>query len=245
LSPALANFLFEAANFLVLAGALAWLLFKPMRNALQAEQERRAEEESKIAKARDEADALMTEARDAHNKLETELEEQRTAMLAEARKEIADLKEKARKEQFAETQANEKKQEAARRAQARQLATTLGRISAASVRDLLDTVSGPSLDLALVRAACGELSALPSGAKTSCIVESARPLEDAARSLLREAIGHDFEERIVAELGAGVRVTTTQGQIDGSATSLAQQAAQQIEARAMGSTGRGEGAAGE
>ena len=34
MSPTLTTFLFEAANFLVLAAVLGWLFFKPVRQAL-------------------------------------------------------------------------------------------------------------------------------------------------------------------------------------------------------------------
>ena len=46
MAPWVANFLFEAVNFLLLAGALGWLFFRPVRTALDAERERRAKEEA-------------------------------------------------------------------------------------------------------------------------------------------------------------------------------------------------------
>ncbi len=236
MSPALANFLVEAANFLVLAGVLGWLLFKPVRAALKAEQERRAEEETRSATTRDEANALLEQAKEANRGLQAELERRRAEMLEETRQEVADLKEQARRQHIAEERALEKKHEAALRAQSEHLADTLGRIAAASVRRLMDAVSGPSLDVALVRATCRELATIPEEARTGCVVESARPLDAESRQLLAAALGSAFEERTVPALGAGVRVTTAGGQIDGTSLNLAREAAQQI-ARAAGSAG--------
>ena len=39
MSPTLANFIFETVNFLLLAAALGWVLYKPVRHALDAEQD--------------------------------------------------------------------------------------------------------------------------------------------------------------------------------------------------------------
>ena len=92
---------------------------------------------------------------------------------------------------------------------------------------------GPSLDLALVRAATRELASLPPAALRSGLVEVARPLEPEARSLLGGALGVSFEARVVEELGAGVRVTTSAGQVDATASALARRAA-----RVVGELGR-------
>ena len=49
MSPTLSTFLFELTNFLLLAGLLGWLLFKPVRNALQ---ERQASENARSTRWR-------------------------------------------------------------------------------------------------------------------------------------------------------------------------------------------------
>lgn len=228
MSPELANFLFEAANFLVLAAALSWLLFKPVRTALGAERDRRAAEEAEAAKVRDEANALMKQAEATRQSLEDELETRKAQMLEAARAEVARIKEAARQQQLAEARALTQKHEAGRRAQIDELADALGEIAAASVRGLLEAVAGPDLDLALVRAVCRELSALPTKPNGSPVVESARPLDPAARELLEGVLGSGFDARTVPELGAGIRVTTAAGQVDGSATRLAREAAHHV-----------------
>jgi hypothetical protein len=64
------------------------------------------------------------------------------------------------------------------------------------------------------------------------LVESARPLDPEARRLLEQALGIRFEERLVATLGAGVRVTTASGQIDASAARIAREGARELGALA-------------
>ncbi len=72
MSSALANFLFEAANFLLLAAALGWLLFKPVRRALDAERARHAREEDESKRLRAEAEVLAREARSAREAADRE-----------------------------------------------------------------------------------------------------------------------------------------------------------------------------
>jgi len=229
-SPALANFLFEAANFLLLAAVLGWLLFKPVRRALDAERARHTQEEEEAKKLRSEAESLAKEARAARESSAKELDEHRREVLAAAQREASRLLEDARKTQLAERRALEQELKTLRDAEATALAETVGRIAAESVRRLLETLNGPSLDLALVRAACAELEALPSEARRSALVEGARPLEAEARRLLEDVLGEGFRERIVDELGAGVRVTTLAGEVDATALSLARRASQAVSA---------------
>jgi len=101
-SVELANFLFEAANFLVLAALLGWVLFKPVRTALDRERERHDEEEAQIGERHAEADKLAQEAREIRSGLEQEMKSHRAELVAEARGEAARIKEKARQNQLAE-----------------------------------------------------------------------------------------------------------------------------------------------
>ena len=50
---------------------------------------------------------------------------------------------------------------------------------------------------------------------------------------MERALGTTFEQRVVSELGAGVRVTTAAGQIDATALSVARQAASAVSAEAI------------
>lgn len=228
MSPALANFLFEAANFLLLAAGLGWLLFKPVRRALDGERERHAKDAEEQQRLRSEAEALARDARAVRDAADRELAQRRGEILAAAQKDAARIVEEARETQAAARRALEKELADARNAQAAALADTVGRIAGESVAALLDALKGPSLDAALVRAACVELRALPDPARASALVEGAHPLDAEARTLLDEALGHRFQERTVPELLAGVRVTTPGGQVDATARSLARHAARAV-----------------
>lgn len=234
MSPALANFLFEAANFLLLAAALGFVLFKPVRRALDEERARHTEHDEEQKRLRAEADSLASAARTAREAVDRETAERRSEILAAAQKEAARLVEEARKVQADERRRLAQELETSRGAQAAALAETVGRIAGESVARLLDALQGPSLDAALVRAACDELRALPVSARGSALAESARPLDAEVRGLLKAVLGDGFTERTVTELGAGVRVTLSTGQIDVTALSLARHAAHAVTASAVG-----------
>jgi F0F1-type ATP synthase membrane subunit b/b' len=227
-SPALATFLFEAANFLVLAAALGWVLFRPIRGALQAEQERHASAQQEANASRAEAEKLLKQAREQHEKLQGELEQTRARMLAEAQEKVAALEREARDQRLVETRELERKREAALGNELQAQAEALGHIAAESVRGLLQSIAGPDLERALVAAAIRELESLPGEARAGCVVETARPLQDESRLKLSEALGPDFEERDVPELGAGLRITTRAGQVDASALALSRAAAERV-----------------
>jgi F-type H+-transporting ATPase subunit b len=229
-SPALATFLFEAANFLLLVAALGWLLFRPIRGAIDAEHTRHAKAAQDLAAQRTEAEAAAKAARDARAHLERDVERQRTEARAAAEQEAARIREEARRTQAEARRTLEQELDAARGVQAAALADELGRITAASVRRLLEALDGPALDLALIRGACQEIQALPPTARAAALVETARPLDGEARQLLAAALGVSVEARTVAELGAGVRVTTPAGQVDASALALARRAAHDVTA---------------
>lgn len=230
MSPTLTNFLFAAANFLLLALALGWALFKPVRRALDAERDRYARQEEESGRLRAEAEVLAKEARAARETAAGAIEQARRDALAAAQKEASSILEAARALERAERQAFEQEL-AARRAEATmQLAEAVGRLAADSLRRLLDSLQGPSLDAALVRAACAELAGFPPEVRHTAFVESARPLDAEARGLLGNVLGDPVRERVNAELGAGVRLTTSAGTIDATAASLARRAARAVSA---------------
>ncbi len=228
MSTTVADFLFEAANFLILALALGWVLFKPVRKALDAERARRAADEERVATMRADAEALAAEANGARAGMEAEIEKQRQQILSAARAQADEITADARAERERELETTRREVEAARAAQAEELAELIGQVAADSVRRLLAELDGPSLDLALTRGACDELRQLPDSARKAAVVECAHPVGDEERRLLRDALGADPEERTVPGLGAGVRVTTGAGQVDASALALAREAARQV-----------------
>lgn len=225
MSPSVANFLFELANVSLLALGLAWVFFAPVRRALDAERARHEEAERETARLREEAASAAERARSAQGAAERELERRRAEILAAARAEAQRMVEDARRGEEASRSALARELEAARRAQTEAVIEDVARIVAESVRRLLVTLQGPALDVALVRAACEPLRVLPLTARRAAFVESARALPSDATRLLEEALGAAPEVRVVAELGAGVRITTPAGQIDASASSVVREAA--------------------
>jgi F-type H+-transporting ATPase subunit b len=239
-APPVASFLFEVVNFVALVAALGWLFFRPVRAALESERARLAEAERTVAELRAQAETLTREVRAAREERESETERRCAGILAAAEREAARIREESRQGVEAERRTVEGEVAARRRAQASALAEAIGRIAAASVRRLLESLEGPSLDLALVRGACEELRALPPAVREAATVEVARPLGLEARGALRDVLGTTFTERAVAELGAGVRVTTGAGQVDASALALARRAARDTMAVAAGEEGDAE-----
>jgi F0F1-type ATP synthase membrane subunit b/b' len=232
-TPSLANFLFEAVNFALLAAALGWILFKPVRQALARERERQSMSEQEQARLHSEAQALLEEARVSRAHADQESDKQRDEILAAARTEAARMLDDARRNQATERRTFEQELAARLAGEATALAGTVARIVGESIVELLASLEGPDLDAALTRAACAELKGLSDSDRTSILVESAHPLTPEVRSLLVGAIGPSFQERVVAELVAGVRVTTPAGQIDATALAISRQAAGAITAGAF------------
>jgi F0F1-type ATP synthase membrane subunit b/b' len=227
-SPALANFLFEAANFLLLAAVLGWVLFKPVRRVLDEERAHHDKEEADQKRLRAEAESLASAARAAREAVDRETGARRADILAAARKEASRILEEARKREDAERRAFDQERRASQSAAAAALAEAVGRIAGESVARLLADLDGPSLDDALVHAACEKLRAMPGAALRSAFVEAAHPLDSAARSQLEAVLGTGFQERTVGELRAGVRVTTSAGQVDATAAAIARHAARAV-----------------
>jgi F0F1-type ATP synthase membrane subunit b/b' len=249
-SPALTNFLFEAVNFLILAAVLGRVLFSPVRKAIAAERERQEALTKEVEQLRQEAATADEKMRLSRQRAEEEGEEAKKQIIEGARKEAAELLRNARATRHSEREALEKELEASRQAQAEALAGLVGRIAADAVRDLLSSLSGPSLDTALIRAACTRLDGLPAEARKKALVECARPLDAEQRALLAGVLGERMEERVVPELGAGVRVTTAGGQVDASAASVARRTGRAVReadrgAEIGGDTDRGADATGK
>jgi F-type H+-transporting ATPase subunit b len=237
-SPGIANFLFEAGNFALLAGGLGWLLFRPVRRALDEERARHAKLEEEAARLRSEAEALVADARRTRDAAEREVEQRRLEARGVAQKEADRVLEEARAVAARDRQRFDRQLESARDTQAAALAEAVGRVAAESVQRLLQTLDGPALDLALVRAAQAEIASLPAAVRAAAVVESARPLDPDARRVLEDTLGPAFQHRVVSELGAGVRVTTPQGQVDASALSIGREAARRV-AGAVSPAGNG------
>jgi F0F1-type ATP synthase membrane subunit b/b' len=224
-SPTAATFLFEAANFLVLAAALGWFFFRPVQNALE---NRRAELEAERRQAADhltEADRRLAEIEAQRRQFTASLDSLRVQAQEQAEREAERIMDGARAEGRHERERMKTELAALRRAHAK----TAARDAAAAAREivvrLLAHIGGPDLEPALVRAACRELRALAGRARLApALVEASQPLLDQTRALLAEALDcqpSEVRDRVVPELVGGVRVITSAGLVDASVAGLA------------------------
>jgi F-type H+-transporting ATPase subunit b len=222
------TFLFEAANFLLLAALLGWLFFRPVRDALERRRSALEGEQRAAAEARAEAERALEAARAQRAELETSLAALRERVQREAEHERERILESAREQSRRERESLKEDLVSLRRAQAASLTRDAALAAREIVVRLLEEVQGPELETALLRAASRELEKLRStGPLAPVVVDSARPLDDAALAALAEAAGVDADgaaHRVDPDLVAGLRVLTARGLVDASAAGLADQA---------------------
>ncbi len=217
------SFVLELINFAVLVWILHRFLYRPVLAAIDR---RRAAVEKSLAEAkgvREQAAGLQAQVGErlaswereraaAKGKLAAELAAQREKGLAEAAR--------AAGEERARLAALQAKQDLERRRADDQRA--LDQAAAFAAR-LLERLSGPELDARLVEMLAADLAALPEdklralaeaarAAGASLAVHSARPLSDAARARLEQALSRQFgvecraQFAVDAALLSGVRV---------------------------------------
>lgn len=226
LSAPWVTFLFEAANFLLLAAVLGWLFFRPIRDALERRRSELESEQRAAAEARSGAERALQEARERRAEMEASFEALRERVQREAETERDRLVAKAREQMQRERGKLKEEFGSLRRAQAR----SIGRDAAFAAKEivvrLLEEMGGPDLEHTLRRAACRSLETLrSSGALAPVVIESVSPLDNAALAAFAEAAGvPDAAHRVDPDLVAGVRILTAQGLVDASAAGLAAQA---------------------
>ncbi len=222
------TFLFEVANFLLLAVVLGWLFFRPVRDALERRRSELESEQRAAAEARAEAERASQEARARRSELEASLEELRERIQREAEAERERLVEAARAQMQRERETLKGELVSQRRAQARSLASDAAFAAREIVVRLLDEMGGPDLEHTLLHTACRELEKLrSSGPLAPVVIESLRRLDDEELVALAEAAGvaaAEVGQRVDRDLVAGVRVLTARGLVDTSAAGLAAQA---------------------
>jgi F-type H+-transporting ATPase subunit b len=222
-SPTLVTFLFEAANFLLLAAVLSWLLFKPVRQAL-SDYRARLDAQAKQAQEKLAAsEKLQADVENERKAFRDELAKLRSDTLAAARMEaeqiVAQASDQARTIKAAAEQHVTRLDAAQQEALAQAAATAAG----AAVAKLLAQIGGPDLEAALRSAACRQLAALQLDGQ-NVTIESAAPLSDSERAELDKVLGPAAVHatyRVVKELRGGIRVTTSRGLIDASVAGLA------------------------
>lgn len=228
MSVPLANFAFEAVNFLLLAAGLGWVLFRPVKRVLQAEQARHGEERKRAGQLLSEAEARLRAQKDAQEAQDAALSQRRAAAQAALREELDAAREAAQKAREDEERRFQAERAEALRSELLQFSAAVGRVAARSVQHLLQQLQGPALDRALLKAALSQLRKLAIGDPGAVVLECARPLDAEAERWVREQVGGEVTKRVRPELGAGVRLVTAAGQIDCTALAIARQAAVEV-----------------
>ncbi|HVP30267.1 MAG TPA: hypothetical protein VMW35_14020 [Myxococcota bacterium] len=225
MSASWVTFLFEAANFLLLAALLGWIFFRPVREALERRRAGLEAEERAAAEKQAQADQRLAEATARRLELESSLDALRARVRQDAEREAARLIETAREEAQRARETLKSETVAFRRDQAR----TLAHDAAAAAREiavrLLERIRGPELEQALFEAARRELKELAAaGPLAPLLVEAPALLGSEVLARLADAAGvaeGDLKERAAPELVAGLRVLTARGLVDASAAGLA------------------------
>ncbi|HTY16728.1 MAG TPA: ATP synthase F0 subunit B [Myxococcota bacterium] len=228
MSPSWATFLFEAANFLLLAALLGWLFFRPVRDALERRRAALETEEREAAEKRSEAERTLAEATARRRALETSLADLRERALREAEDERARLIAAAREQAQRERETFKAELVALRLDQAHAIALDAAAAAREIVVGLLERIDAPGLEDALLATVRRQITELAAGGPLGpLIVEAAAGLAPEALAALADAAkvsAAEVTQRFVPSLVAGLRVLTTRGLVDASAVGLAAQA---------------------
>jgi F0F1-type ATP synthase membrane subunit b/b' len=223
-SPTWTTFLFETANFLILTAVLGWLLFRPIRQALENRRMALAKEAEEAAAKGAEVKRLQEETRQRYAALDAELERLRHDVHVAAQQEAEQLRSEAHATVEREREAARHRLAHLEEAQLEHLAAAVATAAGTVVERLLRQLDGPDVERGLIRAACHELQALDGNDLGAVRVESAHPLDQATQDELTTALGkasRTLEFRVSPNLGAGIRISTSRGLIDASAAGLA------------------------
>jgi F-type H+-transporting ATPase subunit b len=224
MAPMWTTFLFEAVNFLILAAVLAWLLFRPIRQALAGRRAALAQETEETTAKRAEVERLQEDIRQRAATLEAEIERMRHDALAAVQQEAERIRAEARAVVERERTAARSRLAHLEEAQLEHLATAVATATGVAVQHLLQQIGGSDLDRRLAQAACRALQALDEAALGVVTVESARPLDQDTQTALITILGEAARTaafRVTPTLGAGIRISTSHGLVDASATGLA------------------------
>jgi F0F1-type ATP synthase membrane subunit b/b' len=234
-SPRWVTFLFETANFLLLAALLGWAFFRPVRGALERRRAALEAEEREAAEGRAQAERALAEAAARQSELERSYASLRERVREETERERLRVLGAAREQAQRERETLETELAALRRGQAKRIATDAAAAARGVVVRLLERIDGPDLQQALAAAASREFAKLAAaGPVDPVIVEFADALEPAVVDALANAAGipgSEVSARRVPELGAGIRILTARGLIDASAAGLAAHAERALVAR--------------
>jgi F0F1-type ATP synthase membrane subunit b/b' len=222
-SPTVTTFLFEAANFLVLAAVLGWLFFKPVRQAIADHRTKFEADNQHAAQNLAESETMRKEIQDAHANLQTELNERRAIELATIKVQADQVLAEAHA--AADREREQSHLQAARMSDSQRdtLAEVAAAAAASAVGELLQQINGPELQSALIQSACRQLEQLSQDSIAPVKIESASPLSAEQIAAIKSqlgAAGNSADFRTAEEIGVGVRISTANGLIDASASGL-------------------------
>jgi F0F1-type ATP synthase membrane subunit b/b' len=211
-------------NFLILAAVLGWLLFRPIRQTLAMRRAALAQEREDIAAKRAEVERLQDAIRQRTAAFDAELDQARQNTLAAAQQEAEHIRAEARASAERERAAARSQLAHLEEAQLERLGAAVAAVAGASVQRLLQQLASPDLDRGLGQAACRELQGLQGATLGAVMIEAAHPLDQDTQSALTTVLGDAARTatfRVTPTLGAGLRISTSQGVIDASVTGLA------------------------
>jgi F-type H+-transporting ATPase subunit b len=227
------TFVFEIANFVALAAVLTWLLFKPVRKALEDQRAKAGRKEEEAAQKLADAERLRKDIESQHEKLATELEAMRVKAGAVAKQEAEQIVAEARAQMERERARLRREALHIEQAQTSRIARAVAIAAQSTMKRFLVQMDGPELEQTLIKAACRELGTFSNGSLAPVTVETAMSIDGDSRQLIDSALGNaaktaDF--RVVPELKGGLRISTSNGLIDASITGLANFAEQSLAA---------------
>jgi len=222
-SPSVTTFLFEVVNFLILAGVLSWLLFRPVRNAIAQRRSEIAAQEDEAAKKLADAERSRTEIEQRLAGLDEELRQQREQSKRQADQQAEQIVQKARADAQRERDSLKRQLQTLEEDRIERVSEIVADVTGQAVGQLLQNVAGTDLQQALVRVACDRLRAFEGNSLAPVVVESARELSAEQRESIQAALEGNSEPidfRVSGELHLGLRVTTNRGLIDVSDVGL-------------------------
>lgn len=224
MSPTLTTFFVELVNFLLLTAAVGWLLFKPVRSALQARLAAEQHQAGELSTRAAELERLRADVEQRRRGFDEEMAQLRKQHVAATNEEAAAILASAREAAVRERESVQRVLAHFERAEVERMSAAIAAVTRESVARLLDTLHAIDLETGLTRAACRQIEALGDRPLGAVLVESARTLDGSQETAIRAALdGHaaSTEFRTTPHLRAGVRITTAVGLVDASIAGIA------------------------
>ncbi|MBD3672326.1 MAG: hypothetical protein HUJ26_02265 [Planctomycetaceae bacterium] len=224
MSPALTTFLFEVANFLILTVVLSWLLFRPVRSAIQKRRAQINEKETAADRKLKEAEQSRQEIEKRLGELDEELRRKRKTSQEQADQEAERILSEAREDVERQREALKRQLVTLEDARMDRISRIVADISGQAVRQLLQQAANSDLDRALLNEACQRLQSLTGDSLSPVIVESSRELSAEERESIQSACENRAEEidyRQNEQMAFGLKISTSRGLIDISDSGIA------------------------